>query len=185
MRIRRSLVRCFPILLSIALSVAACATGGNRNPSQADPPESAILIALGHDSKTHPLQGFAEKVQRELHRPVVTYRQFESAHYTEESGAWWDRLPFEETTAVVERAIRRAVALYPRGKVIAFNLDGFDPRGLCGPDGREVRSYTNFEVRLLLRESRLYSATRWYREGEEMSSEDAKEFWAGAVWICG
>src|SRR5262245_34920312 len=72
----------------------------------AELPESAVLIALGHDSEAMPLQEFAARVQRQLQRRVVTYRQFESVHYTSETGNWWDRMPFDQATNAVEQAIR-------------------------------------------------------------------------------
>lgn len=144
-------------------------------------PDSAAVIALGHDSEAIPLQKFADQVQERLHRPVVTYQQFESAHYTSETGRWWDRLSYERTTGIVEQAIRRAVDRYPGRRVIAFNLDGYSPNELFGPDGREVESYTNFEVRLLLRDRRLFLATRWYRAGKELRPQEVDNFWAPVI----
>jgi hypothetical protein len=149
--------------------------------SSSELPESAVLIALGHDSKAMPLREFADRMQKLLQRQVVIYRQFESAGYASETGEWWERLSFERTTGVVEQAIRRAVDRYPGTKMIAFNLDSYDPTELFGPGGRAIQSYTNFEVRLLLGERRLFLATRWYSGGRELSLSEAEAFWRPVV----
>jgi len=140
-------------------------------------PESAILIALGLDSPADPLEGFAQSVEKQLHRRVVIYREFEGAHYISQSGKWWDG-PREQSTAIVEQAIHRAVALYPNKKILAFNLDGFDLKRLYRADGTEIFSFTNFEVHLLLHDHHLFLATRWYLKGKELNSEEIEKFFA-------
>jgi hypothetical protein len=151
--------------------------GGNRSP-QGELPAAAILIALGHDSKAVSLQRFADHVKMQLGRRVVTYRQFEEVRYTSETGRWWNRLPFVQTTNVVKRAIRRAIDRCPNCRIIAFNLDGYDPNELFDSNGKEAVSYTNSEVRFLLSERRFFIATRWYRNQRELPLEEAEKFWA-------
>ena len=107
--------------------------------------------------------------------------QFEKAHYTSETGKWWDRLSFEKTTSTVELAVRQAVDLYSNHKVIAFNLDGYDPQELFGSRGEDVASYTNFEVHLLLSDRRLFLATRWYCNCREMNPGEAEAYWAPVI----
>ena len=170
---------CDSLLLSVDASVRSQVElpPSRTQAPQGNLPDSAVLIALGHDSKVVPLQDFANRIERQLHRKVVTYREFANAHYISQTGKWWDHLPFKRITATVEQAIRRAVDQYPNYKVIAFNLDTYDPREFFEPDGEEAVSYTNFEVRLLLCEQRLFLATRWYRNGRELSLDEAEAFW--------
>ena len=112
---------------------------------KADLPESAIVIALGHDAKSAPLQNFADQLEKRIHRSVVTYRHFSDAHYISQTGKWWEELPTSRATATVEEALRKAVTQYPNCQIIAFNLDGYNPRELFDSKGKEIWSYTNFE----------------------------------------
>jgi hypothetical protein len=178
----------YPSLLSSIQSSMRSQVGllsGRSQSPQTELPVFAILIALGHDSEAVPLQNFADHVERQLRRQVVTYRQFANAHYISQTGKWWNNLPYDQVTGIVEQAIRRAVDRYPNSKIIAFNLDGYSPKELSGPDGKEVVSYTNFEVHLLLHERRLFLATRWYRNSRELSLDEAEAFWAPVIAALG
>ncbi len=143
--------------------------------------ENQIVIALGHDSASAPLQHFADRLQKRLAREVITYREFSKYHYVDDGEGWWEKLPPEQVTARVERALQQAVAQAPNTKVLAFNLDQYDPKELFGPDGEQVWTYTNFEIDLILRNPILFSATRWYRGHRELSQEEAEKFWAPTV----
>lgn len=172
----RSLFTAKPALSAQQTLLAANLHEWGRPRKAAPLPEKAAVIALGLDSAQRPLQDFADRRARELKRKVITYRSFAEAQYVDRQGAWWEGSP-QETTALVEQALRRAVARFPQSKIIAFNLDGFDPKRLWGPDGRIAFSYTNFEVQLLLRDQALFLATLWYLEGRELSPHEVMEFW--------
>lgn len=151
--------------------------------STASLPKSAVLIALGHDSETNSLQTFAEQVEKQIGRRVVTYQQFNNARYTLHIGKWWLELPPTQVTAIVEKAIRQAVGQYPYQKILAFNLNGYDPKELFDHNNEEVWSYTNFEVDLLLRNQKLFSATRWYKNLRELTLLEAEAFWKSTISI--
>ncbi|MBF0407460.1 MAG: hypothetical protein HQM10_08900 [Candidatus Riflebacteria bacterium] len=143
------------------------------------PPADAAIIALGFDGRNATsgpsLERFAQKLSESLGRKVITFKGFVKHGYLSKDENWWKISP-EESTKNVEVAVRNAVDKFPQKKILAFNLDGFDPAKLIDKNGEPLFSFTNFEVRLVCGDSKLFRATAWYLHETELTQEEVRQY---------
>ncbi len=116
------------------------------------------------------LGDYARKIEK-----IYPYRRVAHFYNLPEFGY---RHPYsQDNLEMIAYAVNKAVELSPGKQPIIVVLDGFSMEKAFRKTARGVQmqfGYLNREVDLILRDPKLFAATRWLRDGRELSSEQIR-----------
>jgi hypothetical protein len=128
------------------------------------PPEDTPFVVLGREVDGS-LAAFKSDVEAKFKHPGATYYDFPHHDYADEH---FDFDIIRDVRFAFEEALRRS----PENRVIMFDLTDFDIKRALGSG--PPRAYTAKEADMILRDPEYYRSTRWFRNGKELTDEEAK-----------